>query len=231
MPVMDEISDTRPNPSSEADVREYQASYTDARGSAAIRFVNDGKILSTRIRGVDFSGYSFDGLEPAPETGAALLTGFPLRDGDLFDCVLEVAIPVALRIGETREPGLLHARIDLTGRPDLTVQLELKAAGLEVRSDGATGYFEDELPQLKRRLPSDAWPQTCFFCQFGDFNPYGGVMLGSMTCYRSLKDDYLATRNKLDVVAILDRSEYIQEIWSCGEYTPRTRAVGYRGGL
>ncbi len=210
---------------------ELRGIYTDPRGSVPIAIANDGKTLSTRIREVDFAGYSFDALAPASGTGVAALEGFVLREGSLSDCLLEIDIPIGLRTDSAQLAGTLHARIDLRHGPAVALQLELAAEGLEAKSLGATGYFEDELPQLKRQLPADVWPVNCFFCQFGDLNPYGAGLLGSMTCYRALKGEYLATRDKLDVVNIIERSDYTQEIWSCAEYAPRTRAVGYRGGI
>jgi hypothetical protein len=210
---------------------ELHGTYTDALGSTPIAIANNGEVLSTRIREVDFSGYSFDALAPAPGADAAALAGFVLLEGSLSQCLLEIDIPIGLRTDGAQLAGILRARIDMRGGPAAALQLQLTAEGLEARSLGATGYFEDALPQLKQQLPADVWPVNCFFCQFGDLNPYGAGLLGSMNCYRKLKAEYLAAQDKLDVVNLIERSDYTQEIWSCAEYAPRTRAVGYRGGI
>jgi hypothetical protein len=214
----------------------YQATYRDQNGHDAIVVRNDGTTLTTHIRGVVFSGVDFDCLAPADATTSAALATFSLHCGALCNCVIAVEIPVPIAKPDEVVEGLLRAELTLgelaaNGGLDLELlRLTLLGGGREWVSSGTTGYFEDELLDLQRQLPSDAYLLACFNCQYSDYSPYGNGLFGSMLCFRNIKEEYLRVRSKQEFLSVHGRAErFVQETYLCKEFARRAAGTGYRG--
>lgn len=220
---------------------DYRGTYRDTKGTTPIVITNDGKTLSMRLRGADFTGISFDDFEPVPETPAVLHDDFTLRDGALADYAIGLDIPLPMlidgaAINGAAITGILTIELDLTardarGRVNYDLTLRLHANGIEVETRDSRGWIEEPLIEIGRGLPPGWAITTCLFCQFGDYSPYGSGFFGSMLCYRRLKQAYLATRDKYQLLDLTTGFEQVQETWTCSEFEPRVIPAGYRGGI
>ena len=211
------------------DAVEYSGTFADDRDTEAIRIVNDGHTLTTRIRDIEFSGTDFDGLEPAAEQTTLASTLFSLHLGSLGSCDISWTMPVLLSVAAGRIHAPLHVRLHLGGRTE-TLALELHTPSGPIRSSGRSGWFEDELLDLVRQLPADVRLIACITCQFSDYNPVGHGLFGGLACFRDVKQDYLAVSGKEGIFAIWERqTELVQETFVCDEHSPRIPGTGYRG--
>jgi hypothetical protein len=201
----------------------HAARYSDARGEAAAVLENDGDILSLSVRGVRFSGPDFDALWPAREASQADLAGFTLEAGALADYRLEYAMPLPLEAGGRTRDGELTVRIDLAAAPDSSgrgVALEHRCGAGRAATGRAHRHFEAALDALQARL-GGAVPQACAACAHAAYNPAGHGMYGALMCFRSLKLELGAAREAGDVRPLLGRQDrFVQETWSCGDWTP-----------
>ncbi|MFG2871327.1 DUF6304 family protein [Streptomyces sp. NPDC048338] len=117
--------------------------YRDRSGAEAIVITADGRRVSTRIRGIEYAGASFDALRAAGE-GVEALTG----------CVLEWDLPLPVVADGATEQATLGCLLTLGERADLS--LTLHYGGTAYESGIAGGDFDEALDRLRRQLPSGA---------------------------------------------------------------------------
>lgn len=184
----------------------YPATYRDAHGLEQTSISNDGSTLRMIVRGVEWVGNDFDGLEPLTTPDAH--AGFTLNQGDLCACELSFDIPIAV--------------VDANGR--------LSRADTQVAGSGRSGWFEDELLEIQQQLPAGTYLRACINCQYSDYSPAGHMMFGDMMCLRSVKDAYLRARTKNELWPVFKRSDGpVQETHVCDEFVRRIPGTGYRG--
>ncbi len=214
----------------------YDAVYEDRRGRESTTITNDGRELRMSVRGVDFVGTDFDALSPVAAHLARARSLFELHHDDLCACRLEWGMPLLLeRVGQ-RIAGRLSVVLVLgeplptgaLGSEALTLTLETPVQ--TIRSSGTSGWFEDELLELCRALPSSTRVRSCITCAFSDYSPHGHGLFGDLACFRDVKDDYVKVVDKPGIFAIWNRlTEFVQETHVCDEFAPRTPGAGYRG--
>ncbi|MBT2439077.1 hypothetical protein J7E93_02860 [Streptomyces sp. ISL-36] len=117
--------------------------YRDRSGAEAIVITAGGGRVSTRIRGIEYTGASFATLCTAREGGEAL-TG----------CVLEWDLPLPVVLDGAAEQATLSCLLTLGERVDLS--LTLHYAGAAFASGIAGGDFDEALERVKRQLPAGA---------------------------------------------------------------------------
>ncbi len=214
----------------------YAGTYLDAHGSEAIEIVNDHTTLRTSIRGLDFAGHDFDGLAPLADETAVRAAGFTLANGDLCACELRWEMPVMLGTAGENQVARLAAHLIL-GNPTPTggidredLQLRLVSSHGVIDSAGTSGWFEDELLDIQRKLPTDVYLRACIGCGLSDYSPYGHGLFGSLTCFRGAKAAYRSVSSKQDLFAIWESATgYVQETYLCPEFERRRPGTGYRG--
>lgn len=215
---------------------EYPATYSDKRGAEGTKVVNDARELKLPLRGVIFAGQSFDSLDPEPGVDSALLEPFTLHHGSLCSCQIECEIPLPILFENSTTWSTLGVSLALgepacnggLDREDLI--LSLKWGGRAYKSTGRSGWFEDELLELEKSLPSGARLKACISCSFSDYSPYGHGLFGSLACFRACKAEYLQIRNKADLFKIWNRTAGdVQETYLCPEFEVRPPGTGYRG--
>lgn len=219
----------------------YPARYTDRSGTERVMILDDGDSLSMVVRGVRFRGTDFDCFKPQGVPDSAQWALFTFLHGRLCFCVIEadIALPVMTPTGAV--DGLLTFKLELgdplpTGQMDpgrLTLRLEVD--GRAHASGGKTGWFEGEMLDLQRQLPSGTFMKACINCAFSDYSPYGHGLFGNMICFRANKAGYLALPtgegfSKDDYFDVMDTvSEMVQETHLCPEFERRRPGTGYRG--
>ena len=218
----------------------YPAVYSDLKGSEATFLDNDGQQVSIVIRGITFSGPSFDALEPEPESNPIVLSEFMLNSfGELCACQIEFQISMPLisdaegANGELTLIILLGAPSECGGNQSegLWLKLSYKEAGYQaVHAPDYSADFEDQLLALNRQLPTSLLPKCCFNCQFSDYSVAGHGYFGSMMCFRNIKKEYSQVRTKEKFMKISDKFErWVQEIYLCSDFQKRVPGTGYRG--
>lgn len=214
----------------------YPARYRDARGSEATVIENDGHLLRTVVRGVEFTGRDFDILEPPPELDADLRSQFTLAHGYLADCVIAWEMPLTLMFRDRQAYGRLEAQLDLGpegprgGLTQERLHLVLRWSDGVVASRGQTGWFESELTDLQQQLPEGASLRCCFTCALSDYSPAGHGLFGGLACFRDNTAQYLTVHSKADIFRVWPTmTEFVQETFLCPEYSRRLPGFGYRG--
>jgi hypothetical protein len=222
-------------PLSEGVPTRYAGTYTDARGSEAIVFHNDGATLRVCIRGVRLSGEDFDALTPDSGTAPELLAAVTLHHDCLCACALSVNMPVWLNVGGTEQVAQLRCLIELGvadprgGLDHESIALELEHSAGRSRSSGRSGWFEGELLELQAQLPAGHFIKACINCLYSDYSVYGHGAFGDMICHRRCKTEYLAVRSKLDFMQLRGPTELVQETYLCAQFARREPGTGYRG--
>jgi hypothetical protein len=214
----------------------FPGTYRDGHGSESLIFRNDGTILSTFIRGVEFSGSDFDSLGPADATPEDQLASFSLCHFDLCSCIFTAEMTVPVVVSGSTIPGRLLVELDL-GAPAAHggiehehLRLTLAAGGFCASSAGTSGSFECELLDLQRQLSKDSYIQACINCLYSDYSPYGQGLFGDMLCFRNIKSEYLNVTSKKEFWAVHGREErQVQETYLCDEFKRRVPGTGYRG--
>lgn len=222
-------------------MKTYPARYKDRFGEGRTSILDEGGSLTMVVRGVRFRGRDFDGFEPEGMSDPAQLASFSFLHGSLCFCVIEADIPVPVVTPTGTVYGLLTFELGLgeplpTGQMDRErLKLRLEAGGGTYHSDGKTGWFEDEMLDLQRKLPLGRFMKACINCAFSDYSPYGHGLFGNMICFRANKAGYLALPAGEDFekdayFAVRETvSEMVQETHLCPEFERRKPGTGYRG--
>jgi hypothetical protein len=210
----------------------YDGTYSYARGHGVIAFLNDGETLRTRIRGVEFAGPDFDGLSPV-DSGADL-KGFTLNRGELCSCSFAFDIPLPVIVEQSEVSGKLLVELELGapapngGLDRERLKLTLEYAGQRVASSGGSGYFEDELTEIRHQMPKFVFIKACINCLFSDYAPGGQPAFGGMLCFRNIKAEFLQVKSKRDLFAVVRRRDrLVQETYLCPEFSPRILRTSY----
>ena len=222
-------------------MKTYPARYKDRFGTERATILDDGKSLTMEVRGVRFRGRDFDGFEAEGVSDPTQLASFTFLDGDLCYCVIEADIPVPVVTPTGAVDGLLTFELELgeplpTGQMDRErLKLRLAVNGQTYISDGSSGWFEDEMLDVQRKLPPGTFIKACINCSFSDYSPYGHGLFGNMICFRANKAGYLALPSGEDFEKdayfdVMDTvSEMVQETHLCPEFERRAPGTGYRG--
>jgi hypothetical protein len=219
----------------------YPAIYQDTHGKDRTTIKNDGKTLTTTIRGVEFQG-DFDALVAIPGTDPDKLSSFSFVTintfGQPFLCSYEIEcwVPMPVPIGSEETEGNSHVRLSMgepksvggVDREDLRLTLTYRNGS--VSSSGKSGWFEDELLEMQASLPSDVYMKACINCAFSDYSPYGHGLFGGLACFRNNKEGYRKVNSKDDLFKIWHTlTEFVQETYLCPEFERREPGTGYRG--
>lgn len=222
-------------------MKTYPARYKDRFGEERTTILDDGDSLTMAIRGVQFRGKDFDGFEPEDVSDPAQLASFTFLHGSLCFCIIEADIPVPVVTPSGIEGGMLTFELELgeplpTGQMDRErLTLRLAVNGQTYSSDGKSGWFEDEMLGVQRKLPPGTFMKACINCAFSDYSPHGHGLFGNMICFRANKAGYLALPTgedfcKDDYFAVLGTiSEMVEETHLCPEFERRKPGTGYRG--
>lgn len=219
----------------------YPARYKDRNGSETTELHNDGALLTMVVRGVKFEGNDFDRFEPKDCPDPTQLASFTFLHGSLCFCVIEADISVPV-VTPTREvDGMLTFELKL-GEPLPTGQMDSERLTLRLAvnnqtysSEGKSGWFEDEMLDVQRKLPTGTFMKACINCAFSDYSPYGHGLFGNMICFRANKSGYQALPSGTDFEKdayfdVMDTvSEMVQETFLCPEFKRRKPGTGYRG--
>jgi hypothetical protein len=213
--------------------------YQDAQGEEDTIMENDGKQLRMVVRGVEFVGSDFDGLEPSLDPADPRLASFTLHARSLCACHLAWVMPLPVVVGEELLEGQVQVDLEL-GQPrpegnrgidQETLRLCFSFGGASFWSKGTSGgFFEDELRDIQQALPEGAYLKACISCAFSDYSPYGNGLFGCLACFRGNKAGYRQVNGKHDLFAIWDTmTEFVQETSLCPEFEHRRPGAGYRG--
>lgn len=219
----------------------YPARYKDQYGSETTAIHNDGALLTMVVRGVRFEGNDFDSFEPKDCPDPTQLSSFTFLHGGLCFCVIEADIALPVVTPTEAVVGLLTFVLEL-GEPLPTGQMNRERLTLRLavndqtyHSDGKSGWFEDEMLDVQRKLPSGTFIKACINCAFSDYSPYGHGLFGNMICFRANKVGYQALPSGADFekdayFGVMDTvSEMVQETYLCPEFERRKPGTGYRG--
>jgi hypothetical protein len=214
----------------------YLAKYTDKHGEIETTICNDYKTLRMNIRGIGFSGSSFDNLHPGNETNISKLETFAFVQGILCDCKISYEMPIEIIAEENLIIGKLNVHIELgkptvlggTNRGDIAIILSYDESSF--RSNGTSEWFEDELLDIQNQLPENHKLKCCFGCAFSDYSVYGHSFYADMMCYINAKEDYKKVSDKRTYMEIMGiNTENVQETYLCPKFEVRKAGAGYRG--
>jgi hypothetical protein len=219
----------------------YPAHYKDRLGEEVTAILNDGETLTMVVRGVRFQGNDFDSFEPQDVSDPAQLSSFTFLHGSLCFCFIEADISVPVMTPTGIVDGLLTFQLELgeplpTGQMDRErLKMSLKVKEQTYCSEGKSGWFEDEMLDLQRKLPLGTFMKACINCASSEYSPYGHGLFGNLICFRANKKGYLSLPSGedfskdayFDVMETV--SEMVQETYLCPEFEKRLPGTGYRG--
>jgi hypothetical protein len=210
-----------PEPSCRGEVETYAGHYIDWAGAAAARIDNDGDMLTLTVRGRRFSGPDFDALEPQ-SAGAADL--FRIERGVLADFRLDYAMPLPVACAGATADRQLFVRIHIAGRGEPGACVQLSLSGREENAAGF-GDFASAFADLAARSGEAVIPKACIACAHAGYNPAGHGLYGALMCFRGLKAERRAARERGDLTPLLGRQDrFVQETWLCGDWAPAPTA-------
>lgn len=186
------------------------------------------------LNGTRFISHGFDDFEA--ESKDDVPARFSLNSRyELIECRILCRIPITLLYNGGDLDTVLH--VDLTLRdntfpkPYSTYYIfSIIMDGKEIVT-GKVHAFEGGLDILKRQLPDGYKFKCCFGCAYADYSVAGQGAFGSMLCFRNIKKEYLAVRDKDEYMDIMFDCEEkgVQETFLCDEFEVREDGTGYRG--
>lgn len=213
----------------------YPTKYSDKFSTESTTLYNDGATLSLVLRGVRFAGRDLDSLKPNQAVPEELLNQFTLSHDALCECTLDIQIPVPVVSDDRETDAILDVHLELgvptrTGAIDRErLSLSLRIANNVYRSEGMSGWFEEELLSLQRAMPQGRFLKACIACAYSDYSPYGHGLFGGMACFRNFKTEYSLVKDKYDLFPILEQADRVQETYLCSDFVKRRPNTGYRG--
>lgn len=214
---------------------EWKLIYKDKNGIEKAVIQNDGKTLSTKLRGITFRGNSFDSLKPDEKYKLSQLNKFSFSHGELYNCIIECYINITIFDNEQITDGQLKVVLELgnenqNGLFDIyNLVITLIYNGITIESS-MSEMFEDALLDIQKKLPAGIYMKTCINCAYSDYSPFGSCLFGTMMCFRNLKQEYLRVKSKEAFLKIHDNFEkLVQETYCCDEFSRRISGTGYRG--
>ncbi len=216
----------------------FPATYRDQFGEESTTIQNDGETMRMQVRGVAFIGSDFDAFEPIPTTHSLHLSTFTLDHGSLCACEILCAMPLPVVVEDAIIVGTLRVHLTL-GQPRLPPRSGIDEERLLLQfsfndqtftSQGLSGWFEDELLDIQRALPTNAHLKACIACAFSDYSPGGHGLFGGLACFRDHKAEYRMVNSKGALFQLWPKmTEYVQETYLCNEFEQRIPGSGYRG--
>ena len=214
----------------------YPTEYQDRFGKETTIIENDGKTLQMIVRGVEFSGGSFDSLDPPDTVGKPAPESFSFFLGSLCACKIRCDVPIWVVDNTNTIQSTLRIHLDLgefnESRGALSreiLRLELMYGDKTFSSTGENLYssFDEQLTELEALLPKNLHLKICWTCAFSDYHWSGSGAFGNLACFRNTKEQYLRARTRDDLRALWnERTEDIQEIYLCPEYERRQPGSG-----
>lgn len=213
--------------------KHYPARFSDAVGTEPIVIVHKDGEFSTTIRGVDFVGSDFDGLEP---TDRGEGKDFTLSAGSLCACTLEWT--ERIEVDTPREPthpsppivAELHARLEL-GAPNPPRGIDRECVSLSItyesvnaetataESQGEHGWLVDALVSLNASLPPGHSLRACFACRLSDYSPLGHGFSGDLMCFRDRREAFLAAYDKATLMELqAEHRVFVRETSVCDAF-------------
>jgi hypothetical protein len=185
--------------------------------------------IHTTIRKVEFSGFSFDSLDPV-DLSAAEEVNLQIGGTGLEHCVLTGKLPVRLESERVVDSSISFS-LDLRSSAlqnvaaprnlNLTVFVDQQVFTVD------DDWFEDGLINLEKAMPAGTRLRCCVTCLYSDYSPGGHGLIGIL-CHRGAKEQYLAVRSKADYWQV-PVTEEVPETHLCDEYERRRPGTGYRG--
>jgi hypothetical protein len=82
--------------------------------------------------------------------------------------------------------------------------------------------FENMLLALQKTLPQNYQMETCFFCRFSCYNPYGNDNFGALDCFKNCKTAFIKINGKHPLLRLyqkkIDSIFKVEETHYCSEF-------------
>jgi hypothetical protein len=204
--------------------------YKDEYGSVETEIINDYQTLTVIIEGTKFVSKYFNDFSPVDIEN--IQPRFRLNDlNELTNCSLLCKIPTTATRQQIDISATLIVEIHLDASKkeyntycDFSLVLEDKL--IEI---GQTKHFETAFKILKDKLPCDTYLKCCYNCLYADYSFFGSAIFGTMFCFKSIKEKYLAIRTKDEYMSIFDLYDrQVHEIYLSESFDLRINGTGYR---
>ncbi len=209
----------------------FTTTYKDKTGQEESYFESDGSSLKIELRGIQFSGISFDYLHPSSEKLEEAKMLFELnQDNEITGCEMLVSIPVKVRHKENLIESTLNLEITI-GDSDfpMTKKFSINVDNTDfdiITDDKRPMFFESLLISLQKKIPIDYKINSCLFCALSHYSVYGSDNYGTLICYKELKDKILSVNNKSDFLDLTDNKGFdVQETFYCSQFTEITSGL------
>ncbi len=214
----------------------YPTKYRDRFGEEAIIIENDGKMLRTRIRGIELAGDDFKNLQSRIDMNSSRPTNVPIYHVEvdspnpytwsvLHSCTLECEIPIPVVTSDGLVIGLLRAHIELANHDDENsdhlLRLELSLQGHSFESSGTAGWFESELEEIQFALPQDTYIKACMNCALSEYNPFQSGGFTDLACFKDKPREEAVGHKGKGYPGWAGYKEYVQDIYLCSQFELR----------
>lgn len=208
----------------------YYGTYSDAFGTTPIVIENNFQYLLFNIRDIKFQDTDFDHLTVYQST---LLTDFQLAqftwlNDALINYHIQIALPLTLICMQTQQ--IISCLADFSfefGTEHYIAKLAFELAGQSYFASGE--LLEILFDQIQKQFLGKYRFKNCYGCLYADYSVYGQAFMGSMSCFRNQKQNYLKVMNKDQYMQLEAPIEQVQEIYCCKTFEIRNQNAGYRG--
>jgi hypothetical protein len=207
-------------------VSSFQCVYQDEYGEEVTSFQIDsfGHKFKVVLRGVEFTGDSFDRLSPSDAIEESV--PFSLDEENYLHSFKIVCELPVLVVGKTKTSnGRLIIDCTVCSSEEewedaSYLQFTLFFDDSKIKSDWCKTGFEDELTNLESKMPPDNYLKCCFNCQFASYNPYfNSGLMGELACFVNTEDKF-ARRGKGFRGWGKGEAVLVQELFVCPEFQP-----------
>ncbi len=200
----------------------YKARYEDKYGIEHAVLDSDGMDLKIVLRGIEFSGSSFDSLAGKIDRSLFEYEDFkvPCEEGILINGAFCIEIPLQIIDAKKEMTSMLYIDVKLAKDEMYPVSMQLEIAGEYLTSEMKFSTFEDALIDVQNQLKYGMKIKSCLFCRLSHYNPVGNQLNGSLHCFRNYKEKAGKINSKDLLFDLMEEDNVfeVQEMHKCADF-------------
>lgn len=218
-------------------MRKYPIKFVDKFGEEESEISSDGSDMHLTLRGIKFEGSDFEGLSGAVDATKFDYEIFQDGSGDLTNFRMEVTFPIKIDHDSKIHTEQFTVNIEvgkeleIDGLDSIVHTAELDTPFGKFNSTKKMEWFEGAVIEIQNMLPEKTQIKTCLSCKYSNYHPVGNGMFGSLYCFKKLKNETSAIRDKYDLMNLWTEEAVknkdicsVQEIFDCPEHQFITKA-------
>ncbi|MBG2874894.1 hypothetical protein I4902_05525 [Proteus alimentorum] len=198
--------------------------FSDRKGSEAGTLMTNGHLLRFVLRGVPFSGPSFNLLSFSEINKEKVIGLFDIDEFDAVQGIFSIEYPLTIvEAGlETIAPIILQ--FDYTTDKE-NISYSFNYHGVNYKSERVFSFVENALIDLRQQLSNHCKINCCLSCKYSSYHPVGNNDFGDLACFKYAKNALSYVKDKCSLLDVWEniyqenQLSQVQETFICSEFT------------